>query len=496
MTNMDLLQYIGAADDKYILESRHRPKVRKIKWQVLAACAAAVAVLCGGGVFAFHAMKKSVPAPAVPETVANIPQSSVEETMAPADVSAYNVTLLAQAEYPEGIRVQDSDKRGQRWTENQVSDETRYALNAFTYSTASRVLPNETGSGCYSPLSLYHALAVLASGAEGQTREELLSLLGQSDLETLREESGKLYRVNAAEDEADILRICNSLWLDETAPGGSVVKYNEDWVLSAAANYYADVYQAEFAEEETAQALGAWIAERTGGLLHPTPETLKLSPDTVMAIVNTVWYSSHWNEAFELEATGVEDFTTKDGETVPVEFMHRTEQMGSYVRGADYTKSSLSLSQGRMIVVLPDEGTDVDALLTEERLWDIFENGEYESAEVRWSMPKFKTDADYDLKETLQTLGVTTAFSEELADFSSISDVPLYLTKVQQGTHIAVNEDGVEAAAYTLLGMDAAGVPDEDPTVVEMNLNRPFIYLITANNGVPLFVGVVRNMSN
>ena len=63
-----------------------------------------------------------------------------------------------------------------------------------------------------------------------------------------------------------------------------------------------------------------------------------------------------------------------------------------------------------------------------------------------------------------------------------------------QGTHIAVNEDGIEAASYSIAGMEAgAADPDEAP-VVEMNLNRPFLYLITASDGSPLFFGVVRNV--
>jgi serine protease inhibitor len=40
--------------------------------------------------------------------------------------------------------------------------------------------------------------------------------------------------------------------------------------------------------------------------------------------------------------------------------------------------------------------------------------------------------------------------------------------------------------------MCGASEPEELP-VVEMNLNRPFIYLITANDGSTLFIGVVRN---
>lgn len=213
-----------------------------------------------------------------------------------------------------------------------------------------------------------------------------------------------------------------------------------------------------------------------------------------MAIVNTVWYRSHWAEAFAPEDTAPADFTTETGETVSRDFMHRTDSMGEYIRGQDYTKAYLRLSQGKMIFVLPDEGVDVDTLLTEARLWEIFENGAYQDAEVRWSVPKFETDAAYDLEEMLQQLGVTTAFTER-ADFSAISDSALFLSKVQQGTHIAVNEEGVEAAAYTMIGMEAVAEPMEEPEIVEMNLNRPFIYLITANDGTTAFIGVVRNPS-
>ena len=61
-------------------------------------------------------------------------------------------------------------------------------------------------------------------------------------------------------------------------------------------------------------------------------------------------------------------------------------------------------------------------------------------------------------------------------------------------THIAVNEDGIEAASYSFAGILAKeGVPDE-VAEVDMNLNRPFLYLITAQDGSPLFMGVVRTV--
>ncbi len=519
MTEFDLLRLIGEAEDQYVMNARRRPRSRGVRWKPLAAAACLLLVLLGGaGIWRLapwqgqsaassgaeaavmqdasaaageEAAPAEAPAAEVP-TAAKEYAAAAEETAETDGASSYDVTLLAEAAYPEAIGAEDYEASSQRWQENQVTDETRDAMNAFAYRTAAKVLKGGKESGCYSPLSLYQALAILASGAEGQTRDEILSLLGMTDKETLAEESGKLYRVNYSDNEADVLKIANSLWLDETGPDGAPVQYHQDWVLSAAADYYASVYAAEFGQEDTALALGQWIADNTGGMLRPAPETLGLDADTVMAIVNTLWYQTHWTESFAEEDNTTEDFTTEDGETVQAEYMHQTDDMGSYVRGADYTKASLSLTRGRMIVVLPDEGTAVDDLLSEERLWDVFESSDYQSAEVQWSVPKFTTDATYQLEELLQELGVQQAFGDD-ADFSDISDTALKLTKVQQGTHIAVNEDGVEAAAYTFMGMEAAGLPEEDPEIVKMDLNRPFIYLITANDGSALFLGVVRN---
>ena len=246
---------------------------------------------------------------------------------------------------------------------------------------------------------------------------------------------------------------------------------------------------------ETAEALGTWIAERTGGMLHPSPETLGFDPETVMAIVNTLWYKTQWVDRFDEANTEQAEFTTDAGQTVSCDFMHRTDFGGEAIVTDEYTKSSLALDRGRMIVVLPNEGVDMDDLLTEEKLWEIFENGDYEGADVVWSVPKFETGVTYELKDVLQDLGVTDAFDANAADFSAMSsETALYVGKVQQGTHITVNEDGLEAAAYTMSGVMAAGINEpEERATVEMNLNRPFIYLITAEDGSPLFIGAVRN---
>ncbi len=532
MTALELLQHIGNADDKYVMESRKKPK-RPPVWPRVLAAVLALAILgtgagylvnlaantigAGGGDAAAAsvaageapaAAPEEAPAEAAPAEAEAAPEApgaplapteegagDTEQDYGP--VSDYAVTLLAGAKYPESIAIDDYDASSDRWKNNQISDSTANAINSFSYKTAASILSPEDDvesqeSGCYSPMSLYQTLAILASGAEGETQSQILNLLGIGDLDTLAEESGKLYRCNYRDDEIEILKIANSLWLDDAAEDGTEVSYNLDWVQSVANDYYADVFTADFSDADTPKALGAWVAEQTGGMLNPTVE---FAPDNVMAIVNTLWYKTQWADDFMEQNTYEDDFILSSGEPVLCDFMHQTNESGRAVLGDGYTKSFRHLYSGKMIFVLPDEGVDIETLLTEEKLTEIFENANYQDAEVQWSVPKFETNASYDLAENLQSLGITDAFDLLSADFSPMAEstAPLFLGTVRQDTRIKVTEAGIEAAAFTIAGMMVEeGVPEEKP-VVEMNLNRPFLYLITANDGSTLFMGVVRN---
>ena len=51
----------------------------------------------------------------------------------------------------------------------------------------------------------------------------------------------------------------------------------------------------------------------------------------------------------------------------------------------------------------------------------------------------------------------------------------------------------MEAAAVTLLVMDATAAPVDDEPFV-MDLDRPFLFLIRSE-GVPLFIGVVNSVT-
>ena len=105
-------------------------------------------------------------------------------------------------------------------------------------------------------------------------------------------------------------------------------------------------------------------------------------------------------------------------------------------------------------------------------------------------MPKFTLETSILLNDTLDKLGVETAFTGA-ADFRGIAATGnLALSQVKQKCYIDVNEQGTEAAAVTSVGVRLTSVRPE--TNVTMNVNRPYIFFIAdRTNGNILFAGRV-----
>ena len=116
-------------------------------------------------------------------------------------------------------------------------------------------------------------------------------------------------------------------------------------------------------------------------------------------------------------------------------------------------------------------------------------------ADVVWSVPRFDVKTSVDLKDILKALGVTDAFDGNMADFTPLTDNGAMVNSVMQAARVKIDEEGVEAAAYTEIVAKESSAMIEPPPVVEMNLNRPFLFVIFDGNDVPLFVGTVQTVA-
>ena len=109
-----------------------------------------------------------------------------------------------------------------------------------------------------------------------------------------------------------------------------------------------------------------------------------------------------------------------------------------------------------------------------------------------WSVPKFDVKSSVELKDVLRALGVADAFDADKADFAPLTDGDAVVSSVMQAARVRIDEEGIEAAAFTEVQEGGAGAPQELDEE-EMNLNRPFAFAIW-KDGAPLFIGAVQTM--
>jgi serpin B len=144
-----------------------------------------------------------------------------------------------------------------------------------------------------------------------------------------------------------------------------------------------------------------------------------------------------------------------------------------------------------MVIILPDEGTfdEFENSLSGDKIKDIIEDISDDDY-VTLSMPSFGFESSFNLKETLEAMGMTDAFSIA-ADFSGISGKTGYwLDEVYHQAYITVDEDGTTAAAASGVVVEKGDSPDP----FKVNLNHPFIFMIRdIETNTILFVGCVMN---
>ncbi len=389
--------------------------------------------------------------------------------------------------YPKAYALTDHNVRREVRDENPVDDAFIKAVNEFSYKTSANILTEAGKNMNYSPISLYFAMSLAASGAEGDTEEQLLALLGVSDKEVLSKQCGNLYRTLHKDNEIGKLKIANSLWMDNELKGKSII-FKDDFVRQAAENFYASSHSVDFAKDETGKYMADWISTNTNGKLSPIIET---DPEQILSILNTVYFYDQWIDRFDRDKTAEEVFYLSNGSEVKADFMNQTYGSAGFTKGEGFTRASLDLKNGyEMVFILPDEGVSpYELITTKEEVKQTFEGGESIFGEVVWKIPKFSFGSKLTLNNMLNSLGVNAAFSAD-ANFSGITDHMAYITDVIQETHIAIDEDGVEASAYTQINYMGAARPEGR---ADMILDRPFIYGITAQNGTLLFVGVCEN---
>ena len=414
-----------------------------------------------------------------------------------ADLTQYAVVEAAYPVFPaEPVYEDYIDENGEGdWDAYSAAQEAyREGLQAlgkgerpddgFADQTAAEIFIGRENT-VYSPISLYAALGMLTELTDGETRQQVMDLLGAADTEVLRQQINRLW-ISVYQDGDAVCRLANAAFAREDADvKQAAVDALAEW-------YFASSYRVPMGTEEADEAIASWLNQQTGGLLSEETGNIHTEEENLLRLYNTIYYKAGWLDAFESGQTGTDIFIAADGSKQQTDFMHRTDE-GTYRKGEGYTAAPRRLKYGRMVFVLPDEGVTPESLLARDGFLTEL-TGEYSMADVVWSVPRFDVKSSVDLKDILKALGVTDAFDENVADFTPLTDSGAVVSSVMQAARVKIDEDGVEAAAYTEIVADTTAA-EEPPPVVEMNLNRPFLFVILNDANVPLFVGTVQTMA-
>ena len=341
---------------------------------------------------------------------------------------------------------------------------------------------NEKENYIVSPLSFRAALILAVEGADASTRTQLLNAMGFASEEEMTQwytavresvdafDGWVSWQKQIAEKEAQFYppgeapevpvhayRVLNSVWNNTDRFGEFLPEYTR----SVAERYGATVDSVP--ADQITDAVNSWCDEATAGLIPKISNDLS---GCATALVNAVYLKSSWVDEFSEYMTEPEDFTDIDG-TVTRRDMMKAKGRYSYYDDKGTKLISIPLNGGLTFIAVL--GDDSDWLAD-------YEAAEYTDVDL-W-IPKLDTESSFGREALIQYLmdrGAVDAFDANTANFSRMADYPWYIADILQKAKIKTDEEGLEAAAVTMV-MTAEGALMEPEDV---NVNEYLSHVLT-----------------
>ena len=383
-------------------------------------------------------------------------------------------------------KYQKADASAERVSEDVVKANNKLGIEIF-----SRLAKEEGAKNVMiSPLSIAIAMAMTANGAVDGALAEMKDVLGfgEMDLPDVNEQFSQLITSLVEADKDMVLEIADSIWMDDAfAPS-----VKADFISVLEDFYSAALFTEDFADAATVGKINSWVSEQTHEKIDKIID--EIGANTVMYIINALYFKAGWTTPFNLEETHKGSFKLSDGTFKEVDFMHG----GGF--GAPELYFNIDHEENSSVVRIP-YGRGVFAFYglvrpgnIEDFISDIAENGidsyikgmrKYQIYELE--LPKYRFAYEKSLKDTFIALGIGQIFDGGLDKISS--DVEgLHVNDVFHKTFIEVNEKGTEAAGYTYIDPEPGGDPDG------FFGTHPFVFVIRdERTGSILFIGKVED---
>ena len=339
--------------------------------------------------------------------------------------------------------------------------ETSDSNNAFAVKLYDAADPDSV----YSPLSITYILSLLHHGATSNTDAQLTKVLG---------------RRNTLADLLDISNVFNS----DIIKLANAVLVNK--LMGVDQSYLDMVGKLALVSNEdfgnplaVVQKANGFIEQNTKGLIKDILKLEHISMDTLMVLINTIYFKTVWENQFDTRFTTKQPFYANK----IVDMMTLTKNF-AYFEDDDCQMLEMPYKGKEFCMgfILPKIESNMDLAYYFTDSHTLYKQ------EIQVHIPKFTHRKNINLVPLLKTMGLTDLFDPAKSKLDGISKAGAYVSVMIHEAVVIVDEAGTEAAAVTVACVTKESCSMSKPIV--FNANHSFVYYIKHQpSNTILFVG-------
>lgn len=334
---------------------------------------------------------------------------------------------------------------------------------------SSKILPSLKKGIAFSPISITFMLSILLKGAVGSTHKELLDFLGKEI---------SLYSLFLNKENYNLsdCKMTNLILVNQNQNVNQNFLNLMNQLVSISSEDFKNI-------TNLVNKINNYVEQNTNGLIKNLINENIINSETIMCIINTLYFKMSWKTPFDEKKTAKKKFNNQK----IVDMMHLDNLNIRYLENGDIQLVRIPYIDERysLVIILPKKNTE-----------DLQSYHKYlkhklpSNAKCNICIPKFTVKSKINLVPVLQKLGVTKLFTNE-AELDKINQ-QAYISNMIHEVNICINEEGTEACAATEMTYQSKCIGSGN--IINFTADHSFIYYIghiepnNSKNNI-LFVG-------
>ncbi len=274
-----------------------------------------------------------------------------------------------------------------------ISEQTLVSsLNTFSFKLFSQLSVGKNENFFISPFSIMTALSMVLTGARTKTGEQLKTLLNLNNLtneQILEINNEYLSGLNDLTNSFIQLTSANKIFAKEG------FDLNKQFCSNLEKYFLTEIKQLDFSKSvESANKMNHWVSNKTNNKINNIIDASSLSQQTMMILINAIYFKATWSDQFKERYTEKQDFHLLDGSVQQVDMMNQIKSFQLQINPQGLKASLLTIPYKTysifMTIVLPDRDTNILEVEKNLKFEHLIRKEDLQFSKVNLSIPKFK----------------------------------------------------------------------------------------------------------